>query len=733
MGNFKEIEFPTDFEYSSDSPNLPIDFFAATLPISKQIYLKLGYFSSSAIKVLAYGFAQFIYNGGIIKIISNHHYQPDDIVLTHQHNNKQNTISAHEFLRDLDWLNHSLSAEGQHFINCLRFLVENNRLELIPVLKKPNSMVHYKEGIFVDENDDVIYMNGSCNFTASGLLENAENISVYRSWGGEFETNKLSAKRKNISSIINKENVNYTYLHQSDLVEKIKSNSDILGIKELIIKEKELIKRIKNVKLKGYLTEMIDKTIGSEVQAATPAFPYPEGPREYQNEAYINWKNSDKCGLFAMATGTGKTITALNCILEEYKQSGYYQAIIVVPSKPLVNQWYEEARNFNFNTVMKVYSDSQWKEKLSRMNTGMALNAKHSFLIITTYISFSSENFQRRITNFPKATIFVADEAHNIGSERMKQLLPGIKFEKRIALSATPKRRFDPEGNSLIESYFNTSEPYTFSYSMKKAINENILTQYYYYPHMVYLNSQEMRKYVIISKKLSKIFNQKTKKFTNPDYAKILLLERKRIIHKAENKKNTLNTVLKEISESKYGINYSFIYAPEGEDDSGTSMLADYLSIFEDCFPDKRIHHFTSKTENRTEILKDFESGYINCLISMKCLDEGIDIPRAGTAIFCSSTGNPRQFIQRRGRVLRKHKDKDLSVIHDLVVFPELSESIPTAIERKLVKDELERFIYFSSLAINYYEAMNSFQTISQRYGHDIFALQDELGEVING
>ena len=135
---------------------------------------------------------------------------------------------------------------------------------------------------------------------------------------------------------------------------------------------------------------------------------------------------------------------------------------------------------------------------------------------------------------------------------------------------------------------------------------------------------------------------------------------------------------------------------------------------------------YVSDFENKDIALKDFEAGSVDALFSMKCLDEGVDVPRAEYAIFCSSTGNPRQFIQRRGRVLRKHKDKSKAVIHDLVVVPPVTAE-RLSMERNLLRGELSRVVYFSSLANNYYEAMGVCKPIADRYGLDIFALENEL------
>ena len=106
----------------------------------------------------------------------------------------------------------------------------------------------------------------------------------------------------------------------------------------------------------------------------------------------------------------------------------------------------------------------------------------------------------------------------------------------------------------------------------------------------------------------------------------------------------------------------------------------------------------------------------------MKCLDEGVDVPRSELAIFCASTGNPRQFIQRRGRVLRKHPDKHMAEIHDLVVAPEISASSNSfRMEQILLKGELQRVKNFSMLSENPSFSQMELRTVMEHYGLNMY------------
>ena len=732
MNIFTELTLPLDGEYSSDDRPFPIEFFLTVFPASKVAYLKLGYFSSSAIQVLALGFAQFIANGGKLKIVTNHFLYENDKELISEHSDCSNTYANIEIdtFRDPKWVYDQVSNSGRHFLDCLKTLAKAGRLEIVPVMLKPARMVHYKEGVFVDREDNKITFTGSCNFTGNGLIENGESISISRSWLSAADTAKCEKRLENITSIISKKNQAYTYLTAKDVLDaaldlgKERSIEDLLEQEINLINEFSIINSILN-KHREDLNNAIT------AYRETPRFPYSTGPRQYQEDAYNSWVANNHCGIFAMATGTGKTITSLNCLLNLYRETEVYQAVILVPTKALMVQWRAEVESFNFTNIFSAYSgNSNWPDEINFLTTSLSFDPNTSFVLISTYDTVVSEKLLKHISKLPANTLLIADEAHNFGREGIKVNIEKFPFERRLALSATPKRRFDEEGNGLIEGYFRDSEPYIYSFSMDRAIKEGVLCPYEYHPHVVELTTDEMVVYSDISTKLARLFDSSSGTFFNPEYAKILLLERRRVIHKAVNKLEAFAHIVIDLDKQDK-LSYCFVYAPEGEDLEGSNLLKEYMNKFKDIAPSHRPHHYTSETENRDEVMMQFENKNIDTLFSMKCLDEGVDVPRAEVAIFCSSTGNPRQFIQRRGRVLRKHPDKQRAIIHDLVVTPDTSElaNIDQALERKLMVDELIRVVYFASLSTNYYEVMTSLAPVATRYNINLYALQAELAE----
>jgi len=727
--NFKDILFPDNYEYSSDTNDLPIEFYLNVLPRSKTIYLKLGYFSSSAIRVLAYGFAQFIYKGGKIKVVTNHFLYGSDKQLLEDNIASDDELEE-KIILSLSRLKESLTSETEHFYNCIKYLIKNNRIEIIPVMLLPNKMAHYKQGVFIDEENNSIFMDGSCNFTANGLLENGESISIYRSWGEDFEQRKVTNKTKDVISICKKQSSQYKYLDKSEVLDAISSLGKEKSIDELLKSEAELVNSYvnkTNSKVINKYKHELEKII--ELEKNEPKFPFNSNPREYQEDAYKNWINNNCKGVFAMATGTGKTITSLNCLLNIYKDDGCYQAVIVVPGKTLLKQWIEEVNSFNFKNIIPASSDfPKWKTQVSELITSLLFDKQKSFVLITTYATFTNDKFQKLFKKLPKQALLIADEAHNLGSPQVKKIIKDFHIEKRIALSATLARQFDEEGNRIIEEAFDSAYPYTYNFSMKKAIDEGVLCQYDYFPHFVYLEEDELEAYVEISRKLLKFFDFDKGTFKASDIVQRLLIQRKTIIHKASGKLSVFKKILTAHSENYSSVSNSLVYVPEGDDGEDQNILDKFLAEYESLFPSNRAYAYTSETDNREKVLALFDKGFVDTLFSMKCLDEGVDVPRTELAVFCSSTGNPRQFIQRRGRVLRNHPNKARAVIHDMVVIPSVAPNDETkAIERKLLRDELIRVVYFASLARNYYTTMNKFTSVAESYDIDLYGIQEAI------
>jgi len=721
----KDCDWSLDRDYKTGTENEPLQFYLDGLANSNAFSLLLGFFSSSAINLLSLGFATFISKGGKMKMVINHLLSEKDKETIWQVEENPNSIRVFD-LTDIVELQRILDEYDTHFFECLAFLIAEKRIEIKVIKpKKGKGVSHYKSGIFSDGKDFVGY-KASCNFTLYGLSENLEELEAFLSWENSRSTKLINKQINLIDDYFSERNEDVEYVSASEIEVVLKDRFGKKDINELLVQEEQLVKKKMSLTLNPKLKKTITKLFNDiEVTRKTPRFPYSEGPREYQQTAFIKWKNNKQQGLFAMATGTGKTITSLNCLLEVYNKTGYYKALILVPTITLVNQWEDECRKFNFNSIIKVFSKSKsWKNDIAGilLQEKLSPTEQVSFIVISTYASFSRRNIFLELNQLPAKTLLISDECHNMGSHTLLKILPRIDCKRRIGLSATPERQFDEEGNKKLFSFFNSENGYTYEYSMEEAIKKGVLCRYYYFPHLVSLTDSEMKNYLELSLKIAKYFNAEKDGFNKSDpILTALLLARKRIIHKAFNKVAVFCNILNEQFKKKGNLKYCLIYVPEGNDPSDYFETDLYLNKDEmetdtdavhliDVFTkavkdlDKRItvRKFISGTNEKDDILEQFANGDIDVLTSMKCLDEGVDVPRAELAIFCASTGNPRQFIQRRGRILRRHPNKQFAFIHDLVVIPEVNPSSESfEMERSILKKELERVNNFACLSEN--------------------------------
>jgi len=725
----KDCDWSLDRDYKTGSENEPLQFYLDGLANSNEFNLLLGYFSSSAINLLSVGFATFISKGGKMKMVINHLLSSKDKEAIEKAN--EEVINKVFDLTDVVSLGRVLDEYDTHFFECLAYLIAEKRIE-IKVIKPKNGkgIAHYKSGFFSDGQNFVGY-KASCNFTLYGLSENLEELEAFLSWENG-RSNKLIKKQiKQIDDYFAEKDEDVEYISVNEIKVVLKDRFGKKDINELLVQEEQLLKKkmslISNPKLKKTITKLFNDI---EIIRRTPKFPYSKGPREYQINAYNNWVANDYKGMFAMATGTGKTITSLNCLLNEYHKTKIYRAIITVPTTALVEQWKKECAKFNFKNIITVSSKEKWDKNLAFFNTASKL-IDTSYIVIVTYASLPRPKFQSYFTQLPKDTILINDETHNLGAQGLLRLLPNIHLEKRIGLSATPHRKFDEVGNQTIQEFFNDEPPYIVSYSMEEALKIGWLCKYTYYPHLVKLTDHEMKRYKEISLQLLRmgLFDKDTGTFRSTPEIEKKLLERKRIIHKATNKLDAFRDILKNEFDKRENLKYTLVYVPEGidsnfeeidfsvETDDENRLINEYTKAVSNTDDSVMVKQFTANSKNREEILNNYEDGNIHVLTSMKCLDEGVDVPRSELAIFCASTGNPRQFIQRRGRVLRLHKDKIHATIHDLVVVPEVGEEENNfEMEKNLVKKELERVVDFANLAMNKTDTYGTLKNILDYY-----------------
>ena len=329
-----DVEWAEDGVYTPQGEHTPHEFFSNALSNSLMFDIQLGYFNSAAINVLSSSFATFISNGGFMRMAINQIVSAKDKVAISS--GLEGGLDAPFDLTSWESIKAGLDEYGEHFFKCLAYLIQEKRIEIQIIKPKATSgIAHTKKGQFIDSDGMVVGFSGSANFTLGGLFNNLEDINIFLSTSPDRSIQKkIKNQKTEFDKVMDGTQGEIEYLSSKDLEAAITSSYGNQDIEDLLNVEDKL----RTYKRKEKEANLL-KDGGQGVYYSTPRFPYKEGPREYQKAAFENWRNNNQKGLFAMATGTGKTITSLNCLYEIYDRKGYYKAIILVPTVTLVNQW----------------------------------------------------------------------------------------------------------------------------------------------------------------------------------------------------------------------------------------------------------------------------------------------------------------------------------------------------------------------------------------------------------
>jgi DNA phosphorothioation system restriction enzyme len=453
-----------------------------------------------------------------------------------------------------------------------------------------------------------------------------------------------------------------------------------------------------------------------ETQLGVPKFPSNLHLRPYQLQAVSNWFANNGRGTLKMATGSGKTITALAIVTELYQKIDLQVVLIVCPYRHLVTQWAREAEQFGLTPILAFESVHNWQNQVTTGLYNIHSGSQKFLTIITTNSTLINDSLQSQIRYFPEKTLIIGDEAHNLGAPRLEQSLPR-KIGLRLALSATPERYFDEQGTEAIFDYFGPIlKP---ELTLKDAIKQGALVRYLYYPILVELTETETRTYNFLTKKIGWALLTEKVEDIDSEQLKPLLMQRARIIGSASNK----TKALKQLMLNRCHTSHTLFYCGDGnvEDESlhhNQRQVKEVARIL-GAELGYRVNIYTAETPiaERELLRRQFESGELQGLVAIRCLDEGVDIPAIQNAVILSSSSNPRQFIQRRGRILRPHPGKKRATLFDMIVLPPDMGRQSLEVERNLLKKELRRFLEFADLADNAGEARVQLLQLQERYG----------------
>lgn len=708
--SFRDIEINKKYR-SNNSSNIAKDFLSKVLTESYIYKRAVGFFSSSSLIYTSRGIVD-IYKKHIpgseasIKFIVSPRLSNEDVEAVKKGYKTREEIISNALTRDFYDASEEFELER---LNMLAHLISSGTLDIkVAVTEFENDdigMYHEKIGIFKDEKGNKICFSGSLNESANAFNNNFESIVVFKSWKNPEYAVEIE---EDFDLMWDNKTKNITIYSFPD------------AVKERLFK---------------YKKDSFNENIDSEeaIKRAQLAINVPRisvNLYDYQKKAIQEWFKNRCMGIFDMATGTGKTFTAYGAMVKLLERKKYKLAtIIVCPYQHLVEQWVEDAEKFNIRNPIIGYTLSKYSNYLTKLkkaiqdyNDGVI----SYFYFFTTNASYKTLKVQEALSQLNANVLFIADEAHNMGSQGMRKAL-FHKFKYRIALSATVDRYRDEEGTDVIYSYFGKK---CIEYGLKRAIKEKKLSEYFYHPIVVYLSDEEAQEYAELTAQLSKyITKDKFDKLKLSKSGEFIALKRARIIAGAKNKTEALRREMKNHLNEYNMLVYCGTGKITSDNDEEVRQIDEVCKILGNDLRLK-IGRYTSResVEERALIKDRFKnSNDLQALIAIKCLDEGVNIPSIKTAFILASSTNPREYIQRRGRILRLSKSKKHSVIYDFVTMPlhfeDLSNYDESVIKsfQTLAKNEINRIVEFASSASNSSEADSLIMKIIENYKLDKF------------
>lgn len=672
---------------------LPRDPFAEEVLIpgfenAEKVDCMAGFFSSEILASLAHGLATYINTTqNKFRLIISPLVRPEDRTAMEEGAKRAEEIAG----RLLEELIITEDLIEQHTLRCLSFLISVGRIEIKVALMK-NALFHPKVWFF-HAGDNVVVAHGSSNLTQSGVFRNVEQIAIGKSWEDStqnFITKKLCSEFKRLWDGKD-DNCIVITMPQAIKNRLLKNYCSKVPPTETDLHE--IYSRIN-----GPVCEDPDPPEFQTCQGNSFAIPtglqFNEGPFKHQGEAVNAWCESKYSGILEMATGSGKTITSMICAYRLYETHKPLLIVVAAPYIPLVEQWCEEIALFGLKPEnLAVAGGPQARtEKLNKIRRRFRNEVSDVEVVVVSHKTLCSRPFKKEIEKFNCATLLIADEAHNLGSEGFVMDPPAF-FNHRLGLSATPVRQYDEEGTDALFSFFGST---VFRFTLEEAIG-HCLVEYDYYVHPVELTQAEMDEWYDLTAQIkSNSWRQENDK--PDDYLTKLFRDRRALLENAENKIVVLKEVLEreDLSRLRHTLIYASDKVPE-QLDRVNALLNTYGVLFHQL-----TYEETADRKKTAGIIRDFQGGTLRVLTAKRVLDEGVNIPQVEKAFVLASTTVERQWVQRRGRLLRtcKETNKTHSEIHDFVSLPGNLQDLDQE-SRTLIRSELYRVLEFARLARN--------------------------------
>ena len=602
------------------------------------------------------------------------------------------------------------TALGRHALDCLAWMIAADRLRLRIAVPKPASNYHPKIWLF-DDGQDQVLVRGSANATGRGLAAGVEHMDVDVSWTEQGRgrvaagTAMLDDWEQGLSLGI-EHTMDLPDALRHDIIKTAPSAPPDSGRYHQAAAESDALSwatdhRESLERLKARFSRR--PTAGERPRLTIPEWlEWRTGDYAHQQEAVDAWEGDPypEQGTIAMATGAGKTLTALICATRVQDRLGDVPLLVVVsaPSVPLIAQWVQEISGFGVIASAPTLAPDT-DTAVSRLLQSLSGGGTH--IAVVTNNLLCNRAFQNTVASHihsasgPIATMLIGDEAHTLGAASFIANKPEF-FERRLALSATPERQYDPDGTEEIFSFFG---PPAYEFGLDRAIGF-CLVPYNYYVHAATLDGDELDEFKELTDRIRRLaFHLRDE--AEDQYLTGLLIQRRRVIETAGSKIPLLAAVLRhrEPRSLKHGLVYASAKNPEQFDrisDTLTSLNVRWAPVTQDT---------TANAQQLDETLDSFATGRYQALLAKKVLDEGVDIPSIREAFLVASSTVEREWVQRRGRVLRRHPGKPWAVLHDFVALPPADlfrqELAADSDLRKIVLSELSRAYSFAAHARN--------------------------------
>jgi len=690
--------------YSSDFDDILRDFYIPALRESVEYSRLAGLFSSTSLAVAARGVLGLVRNDGYVRLVASPRFtEADAEAILDSYDERRRRVQT-VMLAELDALEDEFVRDH---VAALGWMIAKGKLDIRVAIPRDSrgrflsyeqtmrsGVFHQKVGILRDADGATITFSGSLNETASGWLGNVEEFKVFRGWDpSEAE-----------------------YV-EADVAKFERFWSDRSGSVSVMDVPRAVKERLVEMAPSELDASSLKRWTGRATAATTIQL------FQHQREAVDSWLNNGMTGILEMATGTGKTYAALGCLDEVGRRSAPLVTVITCPYQHLVRQWVREIGKFGtrYDTlIMADGSNPGWKDNLADTLVDVALGHKSTLIVVTTHRTFSSQALLNMVGAYAGRVpmLLIADEVHGLGATRAREgLIDAYQF--RLGLSATPRRWFDEVGTGAIFDHFGGT---VYEFPLQRAVStinpatgQTYLAPYRYLPHFVSLSEDEMGEYLAKTKAIARKAGG-ARSEDEDKLIRLLLFQRADIVKAAAAKYGVLDTMLGEMGPD---IRWTIVYCSPKQIDAAMriinarSLTAHRFTMDEGTTPESR---YGGETE-RDFLLRKFGEGRYQILVAMRCLDEGVDVPPARTAILMASSGNPREHIQRIGRVIRRYPGKHEAAIYDILVVPSLERMPPElrAMEWRIFERELARCEEIATIALNNAEALQAVYDVKRR------------------